>query len=972
VIAAESASRWQEGALEVLLLRGRCTIQQDTVETSAKQAVLWIKRSSSPTRQPHKVIVYLEGDATVDYRHNQKAHLATGKKAHTVSDETWAGRFYSQVPIQLRVPVPGPRPSTRPAVFERAMKAHAYPYGSAVQPAQFIQRDGPPDGLPTPITSGRRFEAQPRYGTGYHINSTADPANNERVTVIDGGVDFYIYGTDTLGTVQILTDRMVIWTAGQDIPDFSGQSVHRGDTPVEIYMEGNIVFRQGDRIIYAKSMFYNVHAESGVVLDAEAFTPVPEYQGLLRLKADILQQLNRTQFQAFGASITSSRLGVPQYWFQSENIFLQDDQQPAINPFTGQVEIDPETQDVAIDHQWLATSRNNFLYFFGVPVFYWPTIATDLEQPFYYINRFSIQNDSVFGTQVLTDWDLYQLLGIHNPPVGTEWNLTLDYLSERGFGVGTLLEYNRTELFGLTAPYRGFLDAWGIKDNGRDNLGRGRRSLLPSKEYRGRVRGRHRHYLPSGWRFSSELGLISDRNFLEQYFEHEWDEEKDQATGFELKRIRENRSLNLAADTHVNDFFAQTEGARLDHFIIGQPLLLDRLTWFGHSHVGYARLETAVLSADPDDPSVPLPWETAGGVQYAEREGVRAATRQEIDLPLQMGPVTVVPYALGEMAHWGEDRMGDDVTRLYGQTGVRASMPMWKADPTVQNVLFNLNGLAHKVVYETEFFLADANRDLARFPLYDPLQDDSIEHFERRFILFDYGGMLPARFDDRFFAVRSGLQSWVASPSTEIADDLLVWRSGIRQRWQTKRGIPGDQHIIDWVSLDVHGTLFPKPGRDNFGEDIGQVDYDFHWHVGDRLTLLSDGFFDYFSDGLRMVTVGAYISRPPRGSLYLGFRSLEGPISSNVVATSYSYRMSPKWITRFRSAVDLSGTGNIGQNLSFTRIGESFLVTLGVNVDVSRANVGARLIIEPRFLPGTKTGRVGGAQIPPAGAFGLE
>ena len=26
-------------------------------------------------------------------------------------------------------------------------------------------------------------------------------------------------------------------------------------------------------------------------------------------------------------------------------------------------------------------------------------------------------------------------------------------------------------------------------------------------------------------------------------------------------------------------------------------------------------------------------------------------------------------------------------------------------------------------------------------------------------------------------------------------------------------------------------------------------DYDFNWHVGDRFTLVSDGFFDFFSQG---------------------------------------------------------------------------------------------------------------------------
>ena len=90
---------------------------------------------------------------------------------------------------------------------------------------------------------------------------------------------------------------------------------------------------------------------------------------------------------------------------------------------------------------------------------------------------------------------------------------------------------------------RGFIDAWAIHDEGRDNLGRQRRSLTPSTEDRGRVLWQHRQDLSSGWRATAEVGWISDTNFLEQYYEQEWDERKDQTTGLELKRVFDNSSL---------------------------------------------------------------------------------------------------------------------------------------------------------------------------------------------------------------------------------------------------------------------------------------------------------------------------------------------------------------------------------------------------------------------------------------------
>ena len=86
-------------------------------------------------------------------------------------------------------------------------------------------------------------------------------------------------------------------------------------------------------------------------------TPVQDYEGLLRIKADVLQQLNAQSFIAYGAAFTSSRMGVPRYWLQSRNVDFEDIQQPIVNPFTGQAAIDPATGDVAVDHRLMATTR---------------------------------------------------------------------------------------------------------------------------------------------------------------------------------------------------------------------------------------------------------------------------------------------------------------------------------------------------------------------------------------------------------------------------------------------------------------------------------------------------------------------------------------------------------------------------------------------------------------------------------------
>ena len=98
-----------------------------------------------------------------------------------------------------------------------------------------------------------------------------------------------------------------------------------------------------------------------------------------------------------------------------------------------------------------------------------------------------------------------------------------------------------------------------------------------------------------------------------------------------------------------------------------------------------------------------------------------------------------------------------------------------------------MNGLAHKVNFDVDAFYADSSQDLSRFALFDELDDDSQEAFRRRFGFNTFnilpGENIPLEFDERFFALRSGLQSDVTSPN-EIADDLSIIRFGVRQRWQ--------------------------------------------------------------------------------------------------------------------------------------------------------------------------------------------
>lgn len=1006
-ISAKVGAKWREGVYEVWHLTGGCSFAQGDNVVQAGEAIVWVESpSANRANEPSKVIIYAEpptGHAVV------LSHRDGSGRSSRQTAPQWFGRWRTQPGVAWRVTQQQTAPPTPPAIHTRAtaqMQAAAATTVQGVgqvQLAQFEQFVPPPaPTVPDPL-GVRRIRIDKRSAVPYQLDARTLPTG-ESATTITGGVRIIVEGLnvegipDALGPIDnldIQADRAVVWSAGSIL---MGTFEQRNDVPLEIYMEGNIVFRQGDRIVYADRMYYDVRRRVGTIINAELLTPLTDvkgldYHGLVRLKAGVIEQLDASRFVAHDALLTTSRLEVPSYHLGSQTITFENVQQPLINPFTGTQAIDSVTGQPRYQSASLAQSRNNFLYLSNIPIFYWPTIATNLEKPSYYVDNIRIRNDRIFGFQTLLDLDMFQLLGVTDPPVGTDWDISLDYLSQRGFGYGTTVDYDRDSFFNVLGPTKGLLDTWFIDDDGRDNLGFARRDIVPEASFRGKAFWNHRQKFVDGffegWIAQAEVGWISDRTFLEQYYEPDWDNRKDQITGLRLKRLRENRSLSIEANGQLNGFFTQTQWLpRLDHYMLGQDLASETLTWNSKTSLAYANQNIAGMPSNPTLASqwTLLPWEQDSAGDPANPEGERLISRHQIAAPLNLEPFKVVPFATGELGHWGSDLDGNDIQRAYFQAGVRASIPFWTVNPRIQDPVFNLNGLAHKVVFDMEASVSESNRNLTEFPLYDEIDDDVFEEVRRRLFFAPFGGILagtfynPAtspttidpKFDPRFYLLRTGTQSWVTSPVMEVVDDLSIVRFGMRHRLQTKRGVPGRQHLVDWVTLDSNITWFPDANRDNSGTDLGLADYDFRWHLGDRFTLVSDGGADFFGEGLRTVSGGMLINRPTRGNLYLGYRTLRGPFTADVLTATVNYRLGPKWVASGSVVNDFSEAGNIGQSITFSRIGESLIVSVGANYDESKDNVGFNFLVEPRFLPTLNLTRRTGIEIPPVGVGGLE
>jgi lipopolysaccharide export system protein LptA len=946
-IAADYALEGKtEDGQRVLVLRGHCRLQQGSTSMTARQMVVWQTSQAGLD----KLALYLEDDVRVeqigqtDQQPNAFVQLSTRTGGV-------AGQFrFTSASNKIE----------EDALYLRAIARRRDVQRSTLTQTQFVVPT-PDTGVPSlraPAARDglRRIRVSPRTSTNFQFGSekSDNTVPPEQITILTGGVNLVIEGDEQFDIIDLSADRVVIWTDASESGQFNFETSQSKDAKYQVYLEGNIVARQGISVLRAERAYYDAREDRGLLLDAELSVKPPTLNGQrIRVRAERLRQNSRNEFHASNAWTSSSQFGRPGFRIQSSDIFVEPYfAEPLDLPRLGggfdSQRFDPVTGAPQYREVPYVTALNNTVlvdtpFASDVPLGYVPFIAGPAEAPNIPIKRAELNSDSIFGVQIRTSWDLFALLGTEEPP-GTELNLDLSYFTERGPSVGLNGNYVAIDLFGLPGRAVGEGLANYIYDSGRDNLGLDRRNLEVLQNNRGRLTWRHLQELPDGLTVRGELGYLSDRNYLEQYYESEFDTGKDIETLATLQQQFDNWQWSVLVRPQLFEFENNTEWLpRGDFTFLGEPLLGGWLSWSSHSMVGYAQLNQADPPNIPGDLFDPLPF-------YADMNGGLVMTRHELSAPLDFGPFNLVPYVWGEAAGWSNSFTGEGIDRLVGSVGVRGSIQFAKYMPWVQSRILGLNGLAHKMIFDVDWSLTEADRALATIPQWNEFDDNAQERFRQRLLDNTFGGVLPPQFDPRSFAVRSGAGSSVTAPWHELVDDLHVVRLGWRNRWQTKVGPFERLRTKDWMTLDLELSLFPNADRDNFGETAGLLGGRYAWNVGERTSLLANAYYDVFSGGMQLWNFGVLNQRSTRGSLYAGLRQVKGfGFESQILTASASYAMSDKWIGTVGTAYDFAEGRNRGQSFTLTRVGADFLFHFGANFDASKNNAGLAISVEPRI-----------------------
>jgi hypothetical protein len=463
--------------------------------------------------------------------------------------------------------------------------------------------------------------------------------------------------------------------------------------------------------------------------------------------------------------------------------------------------------------------------------------------------------------------------------------------------------------------------------------------------------------LPEGFALQTKVAAISDRNFLEQYYKLEWDQMPNQETFLYLKQQQDNWAWTFLTQPHLRPWLTETEWLpRGEGWLLGQSLF-NIFTYNTHASAGYAELIPEKGGAPPVTPT-----------------DVRVNTGrfdwwQDISMPFQAGPFKIVPYGVLDLTYYTEDVNGTDTGRIYGGGGLRASLPFSRIFPDIESEFFNLNGINHKIVFSTNYYIAGTNVGFNQLPQLDRLDDDATDQAIRDITpkqpqINPTDGVFLATsplFNLQRYAIRR-----LVDTNTDTLDNIQELQMDVRQRWQTKRGYPGQQHIVDFMTLDLSATYFPAANRDNFGHDFAFLQYDWLWNIGDRTSLQSTGWVDPIDKGARVFTVGAYLDRPDRTSIYLGFRETE-PVHSRLAIASLSYVFSPKYSFTASTAYDFGTTQAISNTLFLTRMGTDLQVSLGVTYNAMQNAFGVLFEV----LPIAAAGRAGRSLVGASSTGGL-
>lgn len=693
------------------------------------------------------------------------------------------------------------------------------------------------------------------------------------------------------GTIEYTKDVGIRWMGpGVKITGDNGLEVFADTAVVDLKaqtatLEGNVsvyqgnILQRGERAVYYyEKKFLNASGLKAsidpILLEAGKFT-VEERNG-------------EKVYVGEDAGITTHDVEHPDFWVRSKKTTIYPGEKIVFNDLR--------------------------LYAGDVPVFWLPYLSQPLNAELGY--HFIPGSRSNWGAYLLNTYGI-MLGGDYNEATGERENAWLlsrwhfDLLSRRGIGTGVDLVDTRVEdpeeISGLSLYYLNDLDP----DISRSGVPRG---FVNEDRYQIELKHRLKLDFPddADWRIDSNLTLLSDTHYLEDFAPSEYRTNPAPDNTLGIYRRDEGSLLSLYGRFRINDFY-RTD-TRLPEVAFDQaraplfdlPILHEGSTSFGVIGEQAADLTQSTIinpllnltAGDPDARrllnqltgfeyqlakemlALPLgdPRRDAIRTQLLDAGYARFNTYQELSLPLTLGGFfNLTPEAgAGYTRYSSVDGPVDSSDRTYLHAGAEMSVKFSKDLGEYRNHDLGLDGLKH-------IFQPYAHWSVVSTNDFDPLgpQVDRLTPTTR-----------PRPLDPLRFTAVDELRSW------------NVVRLGTRNRLLTKR----DHQSFEWLYLDTYVDAFinDPEGHRNYSNLYNDARWQpLPWlsvDVETQFPIASGGSgFNEFASRLRFM--------PSRNFEFsLGYRMLSGHptlVDSDRYDIQTYTRLSENWGIGTRHVVEL-------------------------------------------------------------------
>jgi hypothetical protein len=922
ILAGKSASTWIEGRDDVVLLHGPVRITLDRGTLTADDAVIWLSPESRENLNIQNAQIALLGHATLQQQQANLTRsgerlfvtaLVRGEKIRIVAEERLA-RDDSKTDLYRRAALL--RQAELPAIPVVTTRPTTVPNG---RPPRVATRPATTRATSRPVEVPVVFEAQ-------SVESLNGDDGNV-VIVLKGGVRLLqkrINGE----IIELSARNAVAFTAVKSLKELTqaGGKKQGSSTIIAAYLEDDVRIdfvgtKKGvpEQRLTADRAYYEFATDRAVMTDAIVHTTNPTTGTPVLMRGKLIRQLSQGEFTGENAILTNSTFALPTYNMAAEQLYVRTT--PTGDPRMG----DLITYD----------AREMTLQGFGLPFFYLPHIAGEMTEHGFPLRAIGFGHDSDFGTYGETTWGLFESLG-KIPPRDLDVNFRVDYFSSRGPGFGLNAKYGAGSVNDTTrqpTDFEGDFQSYILADKGTDDLGR---IPPPTNQESERLRGQflweHQHYFPDGWQAQARIGYVSDATFMEQWFRHDFTNGPPRDIMGYIKHQQDSEAFtfgfNFQPDRFVTTSDFQQEQFEVEHipqigyYREGDSLFGDRLTFTSENTGGglHFATERASLADQGFDTLAHSPGLRAEGYTGVPGQVVwRGDFRQQLDWPFTVGPLRVDPYVMGRFTEYSTSPQGLERERVMAGAGTRITTELWKVDPAAQSDLFDIHQIRHVVEPEVNFFTSAMN-----------VQRDQV---------------------------------FVYDPQVDAINDISAAQFAVHQRWETKRGGPGQWRSVDFFTLNIEvnyfankpsnrflnpnsfrGLFFPSYPEESVPRD--SVNADASWRLSDNTIMIGDLSYNLDRGSLQTIALGLLVRRDERLSYFIGNRYVDA-LNSNITSVHFDYQMTPKYLIDLDQEFDFTQGKNVYSSVAILRKLDTVFIAFRYYVDETTKQNGVSFNLYP-------------------------